>query len=151
MRLDGSILQGHDLISFCDMRTKSYVKAQPRSVTPPPDKIFPLSSNIDAIPSSSNDSSHWTAAPKDIDIALNQSTTTNPSSSTSDPWTVNEDDVQDSIGALAQKPQDNGESSNKGVTPFILLYSDRSSALVDEGVLFGVTHPSRVIKSLAEL
>ncbi|KAG1793633.1 uncharacterized protein HD556DRAFT_1443419 [Suillus plorans] len=95
MRLNSLILEEHDLLTFCDIRTKSYVKAPSRGVTPPPEKIVPLSSNTDAIPSSSNILSHWTSRPEDIDIALNQSPNINPSSA-SDPWTTHEDDIQDS-------------------------------------------------------
>ncbi|KAG1791227.1 uncharacterized protein HD556DRAFT_1445493 [Suillus plorans] len=93
MRLNGAILEGNDLVSF-----------------------FPSSSITNASLSSSNVLSHWTTNPEDIDLVLNPSgpatdnRTANLNSSASDPWTVNEGDIQDNIEARAKKHGDNAET-----------------------------------------
>ncbi|KAG1851801.1 hypothetical protein C8R48DRAFT_777751 [Suillus tomentosus] len=118
MRLNGAIFEGNDLVSFCDMRQKSYLIAQPpRSITPPPEKIVPSSSITNVSSLSSDVLSHWTPNPEDIDLALSPSElatdnqTANLNSSASDPWTINEGDIRDNIGARAEKHGDNGSLS----------------------------------------
>lgn len=118
MRLNGAILEGSDLLSFCDMRQKLYVIVQPpRSITPPPDRIVSLSSITNAGSSSSNVLSHWTTNPDDINLSLDPSEqttdnqTSNFNSSVSDPWTFNKDNNRDNIEARAEKHGDNSEIS----------------------------------------
>ncbi|KAG1825060.1 hypothetical protein EV424DRAFT_1537942 [Suillus variegatus] len=97
MRLNGAILEGSDLLSFCDMRQKF-------SIT-------------NARLSSSNILSHWTTNPDDINLSLDHSESTtdnqtsNFNSSVSDPWTFNEDDIRDNIEARAEKHGDNSPLS----------------------------------------
>ncbi|KIK35397.1 hypothetical protein CY34DRAFT_96149, partial [Suillus luteus UH-Slu-Lm8-n1] len=64
-RLNGVMLEGTDMISFCEMRQKSYLAPQPRSVTPPPEKVSSSSSASinSSVPSSAWTS--WTASPED--------------------------------------------------------------------------------------
>ncbi|KAG2122206.1 hypothetical protein BD769DRAFT_1746834 [Suillus cothurnatus] len=79
MRLTGAMLQGPELVSFCNMRKRSFVSPPPRSVTPPVE-MAPTGSSTFITgpgPSSSN------------------------GSSISDPWTI---DLNDSIDARIEKP-----------------------------------------------
>jgi hypothetical protein len=107
MRLNGVMLEVSDLIAFCDMRKRSYLKSPPRRfVTPPPDPVPSGSSgSISADPSlSSSTWTNWNASLADTN------TTHDPSSivaSSSDPWSFNADDMQD---ASATQVQDNGKS-----------------------------------------
>ncbi|KAG0697354.1 hypothetical protein DFH29DRAFT_878763 [Suillus ampliporus] len=137
MRLNGAVLEGSDLLSFCDMQKKSYLMAQPRSTTPPPEKIVPSSSITNASPSKSSSSnvlSHWTASPEDINLVLNRANQTPNlnSSAASDPWTINEDDIRDISEARAEKHQDNGPLS-------WLMKKDFSSALLTHHALLKVS------------
>ncbi|KAG2139300.1 hypothetical protein DEU56DRAFT_912143 [Suillus clintonianus] len=110
MRLNGLMLGESDLIEFCDLRKRSYVVPQPRRcITPPPDSVPSNSSNsISAalIPSSSN----WTCwnLGQDLDSANDLSPGIDLSSSTPDPWTIDAQDIQDSIDARAERPKDSG-------------------------------------------
>ncbi|KAG2086297.1 hypothetical protein BD769DRAFT_1681243 [Suillus cothurnatus] len=52
-------------------------------------------------PSSSNRWVTWSTSPRDVDVAHDPATNINPSSSISDPWTI---DVNDSIDARIEKP-----------------------------------------------
>lgn len=95
MRLNGTMLERHEMISFCEMRQKSYLKPPPRCITPPPSTIASSSSltSSSALPSSA-----WTANPEDIDGAINQSLAVNSSNSSEsmyDPWIVNPEDNED--------------------------------------------------------
>ncbi|KAG1836146.1 hypothetical protein DFJ58DRAFT_847138 [Suillus subalutaceus] len=96
MRLNGVMLKGIDMVSFCEMRGRSYLAPQPRSVTPPPEKVLPSSSVAIADPSTS--SSMWTASPED------QASNPLPSMTAQlNPWTVNSNDILDSIDARLDK------------------------------------------------
>ncbi|KAG1845074.1 hypothetical protein C8R48DRAFT_780081 [Suillus tomentosus] len=96
MRLNGTILERHDLISFCEMRKKSYLKPPPRSITPPPEKIASSSSLTCSSDPPSSALSTWTANPEAVEGAINQllavDSTTSSSESSFDPWTVNPED-----------------------------------------------------------
>ncbi|KAG1717580.1 hypothetical protein EDD22DRAFT_964626 [Suillus occidentalis] len=108
MRLNGVMLEVSDLIAFCDMRKRSYLKSPPRRfVTPPPDPVpSGSSSSISADPSLSSFTwTNWNASLADTNI------THDPSSivaSSSDPWSFNADDMQDTSSASATQVQDNG-------------------------------------------
>lgn len=110
MRLNGVILERHDLIAFCEIRRKSYLQPPPRSVTPPPEKVT-ASSNSIACPNTQSSSilGTWTANPQDITEAVNHSLAVDSitlSESTSDAWTVNPENNE-----AGQENQDNGEFS----------------------------------------
>jgi hypothetical protein len=96
MQLNGTILERHDLISFCEMRKKSYLKPPPRSITPPPEKIASSSSLTCSSDPPSSALSTWTANPEAVEGAINQllavDSTTSSSESSFDPWTVNPED-----------------------------------------------------------
>ncbi|KAG1787212.1 uncharacterized protein HD556DRAFT_1312927 [Suillus plorans] len=108
MRLSGVILEGPEMILFCEMRKRSYLAPPAQSITPPVE-IAPSASttSITDSPSSLNSWAPWSASPGDVDVAHDPSSSTiNPSSSTSDPWTV---DNQESIGT--EKLPDRGPLS----------------------------------------
>ncbi|KAG2047192.1 hypothetical protein BDR06DRAFT_976911 [Suillus hirtellus] len=107
MRLSGAMLEGPDLISFCNMRRRSYLMLPARSITPPVE-ITPsgLSTSItDLSPSSSNGWASWSTSPGDVDMVHDPASSINPSTSTSDPWAV---DSWDTIDAGAEKLLDSG-------------------------------------------
>ncbi|KAG2750769.1 hypothetical protein P692DRAFT_20728873 [Suillus brevipes Sb2] len=110
VRLNGSILQGPELISFCDMRKRSYLAPPPRSITPPVETI--ASSSSDSIthptPSSTSAWSTWSAHPEGADAAQSPSASVNPSSSTFQAWNVDEHDIQDENSIVAEKIRDSG-------------------------------------------
>ncbi|KAG1889804.1 uncharacterized protein F5891DRAFT_1198328 [Suillus fuscotomentosus] len=93
MRLNGAMLEGPELISFCVMRKKSYLAPPCRSTTPPYEKI----------PSSSS-----TSITEPIPSSSDPSLSVNPNTSTSDPWTVDKLDTQDNIDVGAEKLSDSG-------------------------------------------
>jgi len=104
MRLTGVMLEGPQLIEFCEMRKRSYLAPPARSVAPP----------VEMVPSGSS-----TDRPGDLDMAHDPSSSTiNPSSSTSDPWTV---DNQDSIDDGAEKLSDRGKSPLKTSQSVLIL------------------------------
>jgi hypothetical protein len=108
MRLNGAILEGPDLVSFCKIRKSSYITTvQPRSITPPPVQL-PPSSSTSAVSSLSSWAS-WTANPENP--AHHELSSITPSPSTLDPWTVDPHDTQDDIDARADK--DSGEHSTE--------------------------------------
>ncbi|KAG1899232.1 uncharacterized protein F5891DRAFT_1190036 [Suillus fuscotomentosus] len=95
MRLNSAILEKHDLISFCEIRRKSYLKPPPRSVTPPPKKIAPCCSIPHPNMQSSSTLGNWSTNTEDIDRAVDYSlvvNSTTSSKSTLDPWTVSPED-----------------------------------------------------------
>ncbi|KAG1897337.1 uncharacterized protein F5891DRAFT_982725 [Suillus fuscotomentosus] len=102
MRLNGAILEGPDLISFCDIRRRSYTTMpQHRSITPPPVRL-PSSSSGRSLSSWTS----WAADPEGIvDHPLSSIA---PSSSTFDRWIVNPEDTQDNIDTRAVSLQDSG-------------------------------------------
>ncbi|KAG1891580.1 uncharacterized protein F5891DRAFT_986769 [Suillus fuscotomentosus] len=113
MRLNGLMLGESDLIAFCDMRKRSYLALQPRRcITPPPVPLAVSSNSSNSISAAHNpSSSNWTAwnLTQDIDGAnLNDpSSGVDLSSSTSDPWTIDAQDIQDGIDARAEQLKDN--------------------------------------------
>ncbi|KAG2107666.1 uncharacterized protein F5147DRAFT_774113 [Suillus discolor] len=90
------------MLSFCEMRRRSYLAAQPRSITPPPEKV-PSSVAITGTGTSTSMWTAWTSSPKDQ--AGNPLPSVNPNSLTteSNPWTVNANDTLDSIDARTEK------------------------------------------------
>ncbi|KAG0691716.1 hypothetical protein DFH29DRAFT_883868 [Suillus ampliporus] len=105
MRMNGAILEGPDLVSFCKIRKSSYITTmQPRSITPPPVQL-PASSSTSVVSSLSSWAS-WTADPENP--AHHESSSITPSSSTLDPWTVNPQDAQDVIDTRVDKLTDSG-------------------------------------------
>ncbi|KAG1758513.1 hypothetical protein EDD22DRAFT_849956 [Suillus occidentalis] len=107
MKLTGAMLEGSNLISFCDMQKRSYVAPPPRSVTPPVEAAPSGSSAsiTDPGPSSSNGWVTWSASTGDIDAVHDPASSINPSSSISDPWTI---DRQESIDPGTEKLPDSG-------------------------------------------
>ncbi|KAG1856447.1 hypothetical protein F4604DRAFT_1685475 [Suillus subluteus] len=107
MKLNGAMLEGPDLISFCEMRKRSYLAPPPRSTTPPVEmEKVPLSSLVSLTgvrPSTAW--STWSASADTIDVTNDPMLSVNPTASISDPWTV---DAQDSIDAEAKNLPDNG-------------------------------------------
>ncbi|KAG2120556.1 uncharacterized protein F5147DRAFT_766471 [Suillus discolor] len=105
MRLNGAMLEGPDLVSFCEIWKRSYtIIKQHRSITPPPIQL-PASSSTSA------DSSlpSWTSWTDNQEgTAFHESSNITLSSSTFDPWIVNPRDTQDNIDARAEKLQENG-------------------------------------------
>src|SRR6267154_4452076 len=106
MRLNGVILEGAALISFCDNWRRSYIALPVRSSTPPPvSSSSSTSISTDPGPSSLAVLSAWSAITNDSGVSLSN----NPSTPPFDPWTVNAEDIQDIIAAQAEKLQDPGE------------------------------------------
>jgi hypothetical protein len=115
MRLNGLMLGDSDLIEFCDMRKRSYIVSQPRRCIMPPLDPVPSSSSTSitvADPTSSSDWTSWNLS-QGIDGANDPSPGIDlPSESSAlDPWTVDAQDIQDSIDARAEKLNDIGESA----------------------------------------
>ncbi|KAG1846392.1 hypothetical protein DFJ58DRAFT_843471 [Suillus subalutaceus] len=101
MRLNGAMLEGADMLSFCEMRRRLYLALQPQSTT-------------------------WTTSSEDIDTASNPSSSLNPSQAAKpDPWTVN---INDMLDAGTEKPKEsplawlmNKEFSSKFTTYHMML------------------------------
>lgn len=118
MRLNGLMLGESDLIEFCDLRKRSYLVSQPRRcITPPPVRVPSNSSNpiSAALTPPSGSGSSWAAwnLSQNIDGANDPSPVVDLSSSIPEPWTVDAQDIQDSIDARAEKLADNGESATE--------------------------------------
>ncbi|KAG1763902.1 hypothetical protein EV702DRAFT_1205303 [Suillus placidus] len=108
MRLNGVMLQGPELVSFCDMRKRSYLAPPPRSVTPPV-KHIPSSSSASVTDSSLPPSNGWTAWSSSVDVEHDPSLSVNPSSSSAlQPWSVDALDIQNSIEARTEKLRETG-------------------------------------------
>lgn len=103
MRLNGVILEGLEMISFCEIRRRSYTTttAPQRSVTPPPERI-PSTSSANNLSWAS-----WSFNPEDI--ADRPPLRVTPDTSEYNPWVVNPEDTQNEIDAGAEKLSDNGE------------------------------------------
>ncbi|KAG2739762.1 hypothetical protein P692DRAFT_20754688 [Suillus brevipes Sb2] len=94
MRLNGAILEGPDMISFCEMQKKSYIMPPCRSKTPPPDPIVPSSSSMDP---SSSEWSNWSSH-NNHDLADGLGV------KTYDPWVAtNAEDIEDAIADIKEK------------------------------------------------
>ncbi|KAG1781412.1 hypothetical protein EV702DRAFT_1041938 [Suillus placidus] len=96
MRLNGAILEGPDMISFCEMQKKSYIMIMPpcRSKTPPPDPIVPSSSSMDP---SSSEWSNWSSH-------NNHDSADSLGVKTYDPWVAtNAEDIEDAIADIKEK------------------------------------------------
>ncbi|KAG1859504.1 hypothetical protein C8R48DRAFT_774843 [Suillus tomentosus] len=135
MRLNGVMLEGPELSSFCDMRKRSYLAPPPRSVTLPVEQIpsSSLASITDPSLPSSNGWSEWSASPSSVDVEHDPSSSANPSSSSAmQAWSVDELDVQDSIEASTEKLRDTGP------LPW-LMSKEFSSELLGYHVLFKVS------------
>ncbi|KAG1777244.1 hypothetical protein EV702DRAFT_1197572 [Suillus placidus] len=134
MRLNGVILERHDLIAFCEIRRKSYLQPPPRSVTPPPEKLIASSgSNSIACPNTQSSESSilgtWTANPQVIARALNHSLTINSiTSSESTSWTVNPEENE----AGQENIQDNSPLS-------WLMQKEFSSILLEHHAMLKVS------------
>ncbi|KAG1907980.1 uncharacterized protein F5891DRAFT_974570 [Suillus fuscotomentosus] len=109
-RLNCAMLEGPELISFCDMWKKSYLAPPCRSITPPPEKApsSSLASNIGPIPSSSSGWSTWSRSSGGLDVTQDSSSSVNPISSTHQAWTIDQLDIQDNNDARAEKLKDSG-------------------------------------------
>ncbi|KAG1718645.1 hypothetical protein EDD22DRAFT_855345, partial [Suillus occidentalis] len=108
MRLNGVMLQGLELVSFCDMRKRSYLAPPPRSVTPPVEHIL-ISSSVSTTDSSLLPSNGWTAWSSSVGAEHDLPSSINPSSSSAlQPWSVDVLDIRDSIEARAEKLRETG-------------------------------------------
>lgn len=123
MRLNGAILEGPDLVSFCDIRRRSYTTTpQHRSITPPP--VQPPSSSSGRSLSSWTS---WAADPEDIvDYPLSSVA---PSSSAFDPWIVNPEDTQDNTDARAVTPPESREYLDGEIKCFTHFISSQARCL----------------------
>jgi hypothetical protein len=123
MRLNGAILEGPDLVSFCDIRRRSYMTTpQHRSITPPP--VQPPSSSSGRSLSSWTS---WAADPEDIvDYPLSSVA---PSSSAFDPWIVNPEDTQDNTDARAVTPPESREYLDGEIKCFTHFISSQARCL----------------------
>lgn len=100
MRLNGAILEGPDMISFCKMQKKSYIMPPSRSKTPPPDPVVPPSSSMDP---SSSEWSNWSS--NDLTDSLSAGV------KTYNPWVANNaEDIEDAIADIKEKSQNSSES-----------------------------------------
>ncbi|KIK35175.1 hypothetical protein CY34DRAFT_17198 [Suillus luteus UH-Slu-Lm8-n1] len=132
-----------DLISLCDLRRKSYLTSPlpPRFPTPPPDRVPSESaeSTSDSIRADSSSLwTSWSATPEDANTAADpssiidsSSSSVDPASSTLDPWTVDAQDIQDSIDARAEKSEDNGP----GPLPWLMSKEFASQLLTYHALL----------------
>ncbi|KAG2112808.1 hypothetical protein BD769DRAFT_1778685 [Suillus cothurnatus] len=110
MRLDGVILKGLDMISFCNIWSYSYL-SPPRSLTPPPEKTVltpsttppPVDSSLLAITATGR-LFMWDVWSISSAIDIGDKSLITPSSLMFDPWTV---DVEDNIDASTEELPDN--------------------------------------------
>ncbi|KAG2737713.1 hypothetical protein P692DRAFT_20761114 [Suillus brevipes Sb2] len=103
------MLQGPELVSFCDMRKRSYLAPPPRSVTPPVEHTL-SSSSASITDSSLPPSNGWTAWSSSVGAEHDPPSSDNPSSSSAlQPWSVDALDIQDGIEARAEKLRETGE------------------------------------------
>ncbi|KAG1729749.1 hypothetical protein EDD22DRAFT_960815 [Suillus occidentalis] len=93
-RLNGAMLEGQELASFCDMRKRSSLHLSVSIIAP-------------TAPSSSVWST-WPGSPGGLNLSQDLSLDTNPSSSTLQAWSVDQLDIQDSNDALADTIKDSG-------------------------------------------
>ncbi|KAG1787811.1 uncharacterized protein HD556DRAFT_1448317 [Suillus plorans] len=126
MRLNGAMLEGPELASFCEMRRRSYLAPPPRSTTPPVEQEKNPSSSLVSLagpsPSPSNEWSNWSAS-SEVDKIYDSTSSVNPTSSTHDPWAVDAQDTE------AENSPDSGplpwlmskEFSSKFFTHHVLL------------------------------
>ncbi|KAG2129391.1 hypothetical protein BD769DRAFT_1387344 [Suillus cothurnatus] len=132
MRLNGVMLQGPELVSFCDMRKRSYLAPPPRSVTPPAEKI-PSSSSASITDSSLAPFNGWSTWSSSVDVEHDPSSSVNPSlSSTLQAWSVDALDIRDSIEVRTEKIRDTGP------LPW-LMSKEFSSNLLGYHILFKVS------------
>ncbi|KAG1872153.1 hypothetical protein F4604DRAFT_1925747 [Suillus subluteus] len=110
MRLNGVMLGESDLIELCDVRKRSYLVSQPRRCITPPPVPVPSNSSNSIGAAHTTPSSNWTTwnLGQGIDGVNDLSPSIELSSSTPDPWTVDAQDIQDSIDARAEKLKDSG-------------------------------------------
>ncbi|KAG2155024.1 uncharacterized protein EDB93DRAFT_1102015 [Suillus bovinus] len=105
MRLNGAMLEGPELASFCEMRRRSYLALPPRSTTPPVKQEQNPSSSLVSLtgpsPSPFNEWSTWSAS-SEVDKTHDSTLSINPTSSIQDPWTVDAQDTE------AENSQDSG-------------------------------------------
>jgi len=126
MRLNGAILEGPDLVSFCNIQRRSYTTTlQHQSITPPPPPpIQPPSSSSGRSLSSWTS---WAANPEDIvDYPLSSVA---PSSSAFDPWIVNPEDTQDNTDARAVTPPESHEYLDGEIKWFTHFISSQAHCL----------------------
>lgn len=101
MRLNGAILEGPDMISFCEMQKKSYIMPPCRNKTPPPDPVVPSSSSMDP---SSSEWSNWSSH-------NNHDSADSLGVKTYDPWVAtNAEDIEDAIADIKEKSRNGSES-----------------------------------------
>jgi hypothetical protein len=116
MKLNGVMLSELDLISFCDMRNRSYLTSQPRRCVTPPVSVLSSSSSpiiTDTSLSPPNVWTTWNTSPEDINV-VDYPSSIDPSRSAFDPWTVNGQDIQDNIrDSIQDNIKDNGKSSTE--------------------------------------
>ncbi|KAG1858586.1 hypothetical protein C8R48DRAFT_775023 [Suillus tomentosus] len=128
MRLNGAMLEGLELASFCEMRKRSYLAPPARSTTPPVEKETNPSSSLISItgpnPAPSNVWSTWSASSEAE--APDPTSSIDPTSSTHDPWTVDAQDTE------AEK------LPNSGPLPW-LMSKEFSSKLLTYHVLLKVS------------
>ncbi|KAG2114689.1 uncharacterized protein F5147DRAFT_649851 [Suillus discolor] len=94
MRLNGVMLKGTEMICFCEMW---------RNITPPPEKVPLSASTVDM---SSSVWTTWTDNSEDVVTAGNPSSSLPSQPAASDPWSVNINDMLDSINAGREKPKE---------------------------------------------
>ncbi|KAG2094639.1 uncharacterized protein F5147DRAFT_657116 [Suillus discolor] len=96
-----------------EIKRRSYLTSpQRRCTTPPPDRV-PSASSTSIRTDSNSLWTSWDVNPEDTNTTDTNtvegpSLSVDPSSLTLDPWTVDAQDIQDSIDARAEKVQDNG-------------------------------------------
>ncbi|KAG1799236.1 uncharacterized protein HD556DRAFT_1305482 [Suillus plorans] len=104
MRLNGAILDYHDMMSFCEMRRRSFLTPKPQSVTPPPERLAPSRADPGASTSSSGVAwTSWSDAEDGDRPTSDNNPITDVASATPDPWAVDNNDVEDIIEAAARK------------------------------------------------
>lgn len=145
MRLNGAILEGPEMISFCEIRRRSYTTTTPqRNITPPPERLPSTSS------ASNMSWASWSSNPEDI--ADRPPLGATPDTSEYNPWVVSPEDTQDEIDAGAEKLSDTGEYTMEESSMWLILFYHSIAALVDgEGVFIDVPSSSRGAQSFGAL
>jgi hypothetical protein len=146
MRLNGIMLEGTEMLSFCEIRRKSYLAPPPRSVTPPPEKIH-SSLSASTIDKSSSAWTTWTSSSEDIVTAGNPSSLSPSQAAAPDPWSVNINDALDGTDG-GEKPKES-EFFNKSSQHSHLFHSSPASLADEQGIFLHIHNLSHDVESLA--
>lgn len=119
---------------------------QPRSVTPPSEKVPSSASTVDM--SSSSVWTTWTDSSEDVVMAGNPSSSLPSQAAAPNPWSVNINDMLDSIDVGREELKES-KFFNRIVIHSHLFHSSPNSLVDEQGIFFQVHNLSCDVESLA--